>query len=169
MRKYANDSMSHLPHAEHAPIEAPVVRPAFSAVFLAPVSLHGVLPALPYIHWFRRPANTNARDTQRAVNTSEPLEPKDSIFSGLALGCGAQLVVLIITGVLLDQLTRWLNFDWGWCLYTAWITQWLALAPLIRIKRREGALRAVNGLLTMGGLLMLVSLIIWAVAADLAV
>jgi hypothetical protein len=102
------------------------------------------------------------------VNLFESQDPKGSIFSGLALGCGGQLVVLIVTGVLLDQLGRWLKLDWGWCLYLAWITQWLALGPLIRLKRREQAFHTVQGLLTMGGLLMLVTLVIWAVAADLS-
>ena len=102
------------------------------------------------------------------MNSSESQDPKDSVVSGLALGCGAQLVVLIVTGVLWQQMAAWLKLDWGWCLYAAWITQWLALGPLIRLKQREQAFRTVNGLLTMGGLLMLVTLIIWAVAADLA-
>ena len=102
------------------------------------------------------------------MSTSESRDPKDSIFSGLALGCGAQLVVLIVTGVLLDKLGDWLKLDWGWCLYAAWITQWLALGPLIRLQRREQAFRTVQGLVTMGGLLMLVTLVIWAVVSDLA-
>lgn len=102
------------------------------------------------------------------MNTSESQDPTDSLFSGLALGCGAQLVVLIVTGVLWDKLGGWLKLDWGWCLYVAWITQWLALGPLIRRKRRERAFRTVQGLLTMGGLLMLATLVIWAVVEDLA-
>ncbi|MGA7412160.1 MAG: hypothetical protein WBW33_16915 [Bryobacteraceae bacterium] len=102
------------------------------------------------------------------MNISEPQDPKDSVFSGLALGCGAQLVVLIVSGLLLDKMGGWLKLDWGWCLYLAWITQWLALGPLIRLKQREEAFRTVNGLLTMGGLLMLATLIIWAIAADLS-
>ena len=88
-------------------------------------------------------------------------------MSGLAWGCGAQLVVLIVTGVLWRYVSALLKLDWGWCLYVAWITQWLALAPMIRIRRREQAFRTVNGLLTMGGLLVLVTLMIWAVASDL--
>ena len=102
------------------------------------------------------------------MNTLESQDPKDSIFSGLALGCGGQLVVLIVTGALLNQLGGWLKLDWGWCLYLAWITQWMALGPLIRLKRREQAFRTVQGLLIMGGLLLLVTLVIWAIAADLA-
>ncbi len=102
------------------------------------------------------------------MNTSESQGTRDSVVSGLALGCGAQLVVLIVTGVLWERVAAWLKLDWGWCLNAAWITQWLALGPLIRLKQREEAFRTVNGLLTMGGLLMLVTLIIWAVASDLA-
>jgi hypothetical protein len=102
------------------------------------------------------------------VNSSESQDPRDSVLSGLALGCGAQLMVLIITGVLWNYMAPWLKLDWGWCLYVAWMTQWLALGPLIRLKQREEAFRTVNGLLTMGGLLMLATLVIWAVAADLS-
>ena len=102
------------------------------------------------------------------MSSSDSQDPNDSVVSGLALGCGAQLVLLIITGVLWNYMAPWLKVDWGWCLYVAWITQWLALGPLIRLKQRAGAFRAVNGLLTMGGLLMLATLVIWAVAADLS-
>jgi hypothetical protein len=102
------------------------------------------------------------------VSASDPEYSKDSLFYGLSLGCGAQLVVLIISGVLLDKLGGWLKVDWGWCLYVAWITQWLAVGPLIRVKQREEASRTVAGLLVMGGLLMLVTLVIWGVAAHLA-
>ncbi len=102
------------------------------------------------------------------MNSAESQGTKDSVLSGLALGCGAQLVVLIVTGVLWEYAAARLKLDWGWCLYLAWVTQWLALGPLIRSKRREQAFRTVNGLLTMGGLLILVTLIIWAVASDLA-
>lgn len=76
--------------------------------------------------------------------------------------------MLIATGIMWNYLAPRLKLDWGWCLYLAWITQWLALGPLIRIKQREGAFRTVNGILTMGGLLVLATLIIGAVAADLA-
>lgn len=98
----------------------------------------------------------------------QSLAPKDSILYGLTLGCCSQLLVLIIVGVLFDKLGETLRIDFGWCIYTAWITQWLALVPLIRGNRREGNFRTVQGLLIMGGLLMLASLVIWAVAADLA-
>ena len=100
------------------------------------------------------------------MNTSESQDTKDSVLSGLALGCGAQLVVLIVTGVLWERVATRLKLDWGLCLYLAWITQWLALGPLIRLKQRKQAFRTVNGLLTVGGLLMLLTVITWAVAAD---
>lgn len=102
------------------------------------------------------------------MNSSESKDPKDSVLSGLALGCGAQLVVLIVSGVLWNYMAPRLKVDWGWCLYVAWISQWLALGPLIRLKQRDEAFRTVNGLLTMGGLLMLATLVIWAVEADLS-
>ncbi len=102
------------------------------------------------------------------MSSPESPDPRDSILSGMTLGCGAQLVVLITSGIVWNYLAPRLKLDWGWCLYLAWITQWLALGPLIRIKQREQAFRTVNGILTMGGLLALVTLIIGAVAADLA-
>ena len=101
------------------------------------------------------------------MSASESPDSRDSIFYGVTLGCGAQLVVLIVTGVLIAKLGDLLKVDFGWCLYAAWLTQWFALAPLIRIKRREESFRTVQGLLIMGGLLMLTTLILWAVAADL--
>jgi hypothetical protein len=102
------------------------------------------------------------------VIRAESQDEKDSVVTGLTWGCGAQLVVLIVTGVLWRYVSALLKMDWGWCLYLAWITQWLALGPMIRRRRREQEFRTANGLLTMGGLLMLVTLIIWAVASDLA-
>ncbi len=84
------------------------------------------------------------------------------------MGCGAQLAVLIVSGVLLAKLGDRFKVDFGWCLYAGWLTQWLALAPLIRSKRREESYRTVQGLLITGGLLMFVTLIVWAIAADLA-
>jgi hypothetical protein len=104
------------------------------------------------------------------VSNREPSDasaPKDSIWYGLALGCGAQLLVLTLTGVLFDKLDDWFRIDFGWCIYLAWITQWLALGPLIRVKRREKNFRTAQALLVAGGFLILATLMIWAFATDL--